>query len=159
MQEAEIKYVLKMLYEELAQLAEAVREIPYLALPSERPEIICFAEEIKELSGYDANEILADRDCWANLIHPDDRQKVFTAYNKCKNEGVSFKVKYRIIHKDGSLHYVMDKGKPVFDHKGNTIHVEGAIIPVSQSKRTKSIAISDMPNVTAFSNDSLCALR
>jgi PAS domain S-box-containing protein len=146
MQEAKIQYVLKRLHEELNQFVETIREIPYLTLPSERPEIICFSKKIKELSGYDADEILTDRELWVNLIHPDDRQKVFAAYAECKNWGVSFKVEYRIIHKDGSLRCVMDKGEPVFNGRGDIIHVEGAIVPISQ-------------NATAFSNDNLCVLR
>ncbi|MGB8226330.1 MAG: PAS domain-containing protein, partial [Sedimentisphaerales bacterium] len=110
------------------------------------PEVVCFSEKIKELSGYDADEILADRDHWGNLIHPDDRQKVFAAYAECKNWGVSFEIEYRIIHKDGSLRCVTDKGQPVFNDRGDIIHVEGAIVPISQ-------------NATALSNDNLCVLR
>jgi len=159
MQEAKIQYVLKRLHEELSQFVETICEIPYLTLPSERPEIICFSEKIKELSGYDADEILTDRELWVNLIHPDDRQKVFAAYAECKNWGVSFKVEYRIIHKDGSLCCVMDKGEPVFNGRGDIIHVEGAIVPISQNERTKSMAVSNMLNVTAFSNGNLCVLR
>jgi PAS domain S-box-containing protein len=158
MQEAKIQYVLKRLYEELNQFVEAICEIPYLTSPSERPEIICFSEKIKELSGYDTDEIL-DRELWANLIHPDDRQKVFAAYAECKNWGVSFKIEYRIIHKDGSLRCVTDKGEPVFNSSGDIIHVEGAIVPISQSERTKSMAVSNRLNTTAFSNGNLCVLR
>jgi PAS domain S-box-containing protein len=159
MQEAEIQYVLKRLYEELNQFVETVREIPYVALPSERREIICFAQKIKELSGYDADEILADREYWANLIHPDDRERVFAAYTECKNLGVSFEVEYRIIHKDGSLRCVMDKGKPVFNDRGDIIHIEGAIILVGQSEKAKKTSALDILNVTVFNNDNLYALR
>ena len=155
MQETEIQYVLKRLHEELNEFVETIREIPYVALPLERPEIICFAQRIRELSGYDADEILADREHWANLIHPDDSQRVFAAYTECKNLGVSFEVEYRIIHKDGSLRRVMDKGEPVFNGRGDIIHIEGAIILVGQSEGT----VSDMLKVTALSNDNLCALR
>ncbi len=59
MQEAECD-VLKRLHEELIQFIEAIGKIPYLALPSKQPENICFSEKIKELSGYDADEISAD---------------------------------------------------------------------------------------------------
>jgi PAS domain S-box-containing protein len=159
MQETEIQYVLKRLYEELNQFVETVREIPYVALPLGQPKIICFAQRIRELSGYDADEILADKKHWANLIHPDDREKVFAAYTECKKLGVSFEVEYRIIHKDGSLRRVMDKGEPVFNGRGDILHIEGAIILVDQSEKMKSIAVSNMPKVTAFNNDNLCALR
>jgi hypothetical protein len=61
MQEAEIKQdVLKRLHKKLTQFVKALCEITYLSLLWEQPEIICFAEEIKELSGYNADETLAD---------------------------------------------------------------------------------------------------
>lgn len=159
MQETEIQYVLKRLYEELNQFVETVREIPYVALPLERPEIICFAQRIRELSGYDADEILADKKHWANLIHPDDSQRVFAAYAECKKLGVSFEVEYHIVHKDGSLRRVMDKGEPVFNGRGDIIHIEGAIILVGQSEKMKKTSALDMLNVTMLSNDNLYALR
>jgi hypothetical protein len=61
MKEVEVNYnILKRLHEKLTQFVKALCEIIYLSLRSERPEIICFAEEIKELSGDDDDEILAD---------------------------------------------------------------------------------------------------
>jgi hypothetical protein len=62
MQKAEIQYAVKQSNEERGRFISIIREIPYVALPSERPNIICFAERIEELSGYDADEILADRE-------------------------------------------------------------------------------------------------
>jgi PAS domain S-box-containing protein len=159
MQEAKVQYVLKRLHEELDQFIETVHEIPYLALPSERLDIICFSQKIGELSGYDADEILADREHWANLIHPNDRQKVFAAYAECKNWGVSFKLEYRIVNKDGSLCRVIDKGEPVFNDKGEIIHIEGAIVPISQSGMTQNTAVSDTLNMPVFGDDILYALR
>jgi PAS domain S-box-containing protein len=155
MQETEIQYVLKRLHEELDQFVETIREIPYVALPLERPEIICFADRIRELSGYDADEILADRVYWASLIYPDDRQKVFAAYAKCKNWGVSFEIEYRIVHKDGLLRYVRDKGDPLYDGKGNVIHIEGTIVAIDQPEIAEDMIASCGPKAAAFSNSSL----
>jgi PAS domain S-box-containing protein len=159
MQEAKIQYILKRLNEELREFISTMNEISYVAMPSERPEIICFAEKIKELSGYSADEILASREHWANLIYPDDRQKVFTVYAECKNLGVSFGIEYRIVHKNGTLRYVKDKGSPLFDDRGNIIHIEGAIVAVGLPETVESMAVLNSPRITAFSNGSLQALR
>jgi PAS domain S-box-containing protein len=159
MQKAEIQCVLKRLHEELDQFIETIREMPYLALPAERSEVICFADRIRELGGYDADEILADRTHWASLIYPDDRQKVFAAYAKCKNWGVSFEIEYRIVHKDGLLRYVRDKGDPLFDDKGNVVHIEGTIVTIDQSETAEGIVASCVPRATVFSNSSLQTWR
>jgi len=152
MNETQIQTVLKHLSSQLHRFIDTIGEIPYVALPSERPEIICFAGKIKELSGYDANEILAGRQHWANMIHPDDREQVFAAFAQCKNEGTCFEIEYRIIHKNGTLRYVVDKGEPAFNNEGKITQVEGAISAIGRSGRIESIPISEVSKVTAFNN-------
>jgi len=159
MNETKIQTVLSHLSEELHRFIDTIGKIPYVALPSEKPEIICFAGTIKELSGYDVNEILADRQHWANMIHPDDREHVFAAFSRCKDSGASFEIEYRIIHKDGSLRYVLDKGEPVFNDKGEITQVEGAISTIGQSGRIENIPVLEMSKVTASDNSSLSALQ
>jgi PAS domain S-box-containing protein len=152
MQEAKIQTVLSHLSRELHRFIDAIGEIPYVALPLEKPEIICFAGEIKELTGYDANEILADREHWENMIHPDDRERVFTAFARCKNEGASFNIKYRIVHKDSSLRFVNDKGEPVFNDKGEITQIEGLITPLGESTKPESISFLEVKEMPTSNN-------
>jgi hypothetical protein len=147
MQEAKIQYVLERLNKELLRFIDTIGEIPYVALPSEKPEIICFAGKIRELTGYDANEILADREHWANMIHPDDCERVFAAFARCKNKGMSFNIGYRIVHKDDSVRYVNDKGEPVFDDRGEITQVEGLITPLGESREPESIPLLEVKQV------------
>jgi PAS domain S-box-containing protein len=144
MQEANIRYVLGRLGKELRRFIDTIGDVPYTALPSEKPEIICFSGKIKELNGYDANEILADREQWTNIIHPDDQERVFAAFAKCKNCGEPFEIKYRMIHKDGSLRYVCDKGKPVFNNEGQITHVEGLITPLGESGKPQDMPLLEI---------------
>jgi PAS domain S-box-containing protein len=142
MKEKKYQSILTLLDERLHRFIDIIGDVPYVALPSEKPEIICFAGKVKELSGYDVNEILADRQHWANIIHPDDQERVFTAFGRCKDCGTSFEINYRIIHKDGSLRYVLDKGEPVFNNKGEITQVEGIISAIGRSGNAEGIQVS-----------------
>jgi PAS domain S-box-containing protein len=159
MNEAKIQTVLSHLSRELHQFINTIGEIPYVALPLEKPEIICFSGKIKELTGYDANEILADREHWADMIHPDDQEWVFAAFSRCKDGGTPFEIEYRIIHKDGSLRYVLDKGEPVFNNKGEITQVEGIISAIGQSEGTENIPVVEISKVAVFNNSNLGALQ
>ena len=152
MQEKKYQSLLTLLDERLHRFIDTIGDVPYVALPSEKPEIICFAGRIEELTGYDANEILVDREHWLNLIDPQDREQVFAAFDKCKNEGEPFEIKYRIVHKDGSLRYVIDRGEPVFNNKGDITQIEGMIIPIGQSSKLGNIPLSEITQVTKFGN-------
>jgi len=147
MQEAKIQYVPALFNEEFHWLLDAPPQIPYSALPLERPQIICFAGSVKELSGYDADEILADRQLWVNMLHPADRKRVLDALTKCKSEGTPFEIEYHVIDKDGLLHRVIDEGEPVFDEKGQITEIEGIITDVSKCRKVKDIDLSKIPKV------------
>jgi PAS domain S-box-containing protein len=147
MNEAKIQTVLSHLSRELHRFIDTIGEIPYIAMPSEKPEIICFSGKIKDLTGYDVNEILADREHWANMIHPDDQELVFDAFARCKNEGTSFYIEYRIVHRNGSLRYASDKGEPVFNNRGQVIQIEGVITPLGESREPESIPLLEVKHV------------
>jgi two-component system sensor histidine kinase/response regulator len=148
MQEAKIQYVLERLNKELLRFIDTIGEIPYVALPSEKPGIICFAGKIRELTGYDANEILTDREHWEKMIHPDDCERVFAAFARCKNEGAPFNIEYLIVHKDGSLRFVNDKGEPVFNNKGEITQIEGLITPLGEGREPENIPLLEIREVT-----------
>jgi len=148
MQEWKDQPMLALLDEELHQLIGVVSEIPYSALPLERPEVICFARRVEELTGYTADQILADRRLWMNIIHPDDRDRVFAALARCKDMGIPFEIEYRIIYKSGLLHYVIDKGEPVFNDKGQVTQIDGTLIDIGEYQKAKICVCQKNPKVT-----------
>jgi len=152
MQEWKDQPALALLDKEFHQLIAAVSEIPYSASPLERPEVICFAQRVKELTGYTADQILADRWLWMNIIHPDDRDRVFAALAKCKDMGIPFEIEYRIIHKSGLLHYVVDKGEPVFNDEGQVTRIDGLITNISKYEKARICVCQKNPEVTKLNN-------
>ena len=124
----------------LQLLDEIIAGVPYSTPPLERPEIVCFARRVEELTGYTAEEILADRQLWINMVFPADRERVLAAFAKCRKCGIPFEINYRIIHKDGSVHHVIDEGEPIFDDKGRITRIEGMITDVREHE---GVSISD----------------
>jgi len=143
MQEDKTEPDLTLLDEELYRLIGDITEVPYLALPLEQPQIIFIAGSIERLIGYSAAQIYADRQLWMSIIHPDDRERVLAAFAKCKNQGTPFEVEYRITHKDGSVLYVIDKGEPVVNDKGQIAQIDGIITDVSKQKRAEGVQLSE----------------
>jgi PAS domain S-box-containing protein len=152
MQEWKDQLALALLDEELHQLIGAIFEIPYSASPLERPEVICFTRRVEELTGYTADQILADRQLWMNIIHPDDRDRVFAALAKCKDMGIPFEIEYRIIHKCGLIHYVIDKGEPVFNDEGQVIQIDGTITNIGEYRKARICVCQKKPEVTKLNS-------
>ena len=152
MEEKENEHNATFIAEELHRLFDSIPEIAYSAVPLERPEIICFARRIEVLTGYTADEILADRQLWMNMIHPADRKRVFAAFGKCAACGILFEIEYRIIHRDGSVHQVIDEGEPVLDDQGRIIRIEGIITGMPEYDEIKASAGQEYANVTEYNN-------
>jgi len=146
------RYDSTLLNEELDRLIETIAGVPYSALPLERPQIICFARRIEELTGYTDDQILADRQLWISIIHPADRDRVFAAFARCKNLGIPFEIEYRITRRDGSVHRVIDEGEPVFDDKGQVTEIEGIITDVSEYEKARICVCQRNPEVTKRNN-------
>jgi len=135
--------------EKLHQLLdEIIAGVPYSTPPLERPEIVCFARRVEELTGYTAEEILADSQLWINRIFPADRKRVLAAFAKCGKCGIPFEINYRIIHKDGSVHHVIDEGEPIFDDEGRITRIEGMITDVREHE---GVSISDPRKIQEIS--------
>ena len=134
MQDKKNEPELTLLDKEPHRLTDTVPEIPYSALLLEQPQII-FISGRAQTFGYSADEILADRQLWMNMVHPADRERVFAVLSYCKNSGTPFEIEYRIIHKNGSVRYVIDEGEPVFNDKGQVTEIEGIITDISEFKK------------------------
>jgi len=137
----------------LQLLDEIIAGVPYSTPPLERPEIVCFARRVEELTGYTAEEILADRQLWINMVFPADRKRVFAAFAKCRKCGTPFEISYRIIHKDGSVHHVIDEGEPIFDDKGRITRIEGMI---TADGEYKGVSISDRLKIQEIGEFNSC---
>jgi PAS domain S-box-containing protein len=155
MQKWRDQHALSILDEELYRLDASICEVPYSALPLEKPEVICFAGRIEELTGYSADDILADKQLWLSMVHPADRNRVFGVFTYCKNQGLAFAIEYRITDKNGSLHWIIDKGEPVFNDKGQVIQIDGAITDISEYKKAKIYIYQKNPRVTKSKNINL----
>ena len=149
------RYDSTLLNEELDRLIETIAGVPYSALPLERPQIVCFARRIEELTGYTDDQILADRQLWISIIHPADRDRVFAAFARCKNLGIPFEIEYRITCRDGSVRRVIDEGEPVFNDKGQVTEIEGIITDVSEYEKARICVCQRNSEATRLNNVSL----
>src|SRR5206468_12081155 len=83
---------------------------------------------------YDDDEIHNDPDSWINLILKDDRPLVINAYQKhIVSKGTyPYDVKARYRHKNGSIVYILSKGKVTeWDNMGNPVRMIGYFTDVT----------------------------
>lgn len=89
-----------------------------------------------QLLGYTPEELVANtRVAYADLIYADDRERVWTEVQAAIRVGAAFRVDYRIIHRDGSIRWVLDQGHLVTPSGEEPGALEGFVMDVSDRHR------------------------
>ena len=69
------------------------------------------------------------------VIHPDDREIVRSALEKTIQFHAPYESAYRVIWSDGSVHFIIARGKLSIDNEGNPLEITGIIWDNSQQKQ------------------------
>jgi PAS domain S-box-containing protein len=67
-------------------------------------------------------------------MHPDDREKVMTAYTRSAQDGSDFEEEFRAIWPDGSVHWLHDRARMFPGDDGKPEYIIGAITDVTRFK-------------------------
>jgi len=91
--------------------------------------------EVQSLTGHTAGELERNEVKWgAEIIHPDDRERVWETVQDALAADGAFEVTYRIVTDDGDTRWVWERGGGVYDDDGSLIALEGFITDVTERK-------------------------
>ena len=86
------------------------------------------SEGCARLTGYAPEDLLLNgRVSYEELTHPDDRARVRDAIQPPLQQGRRFDIEYRILHADGRVRWVWERGTGVRDESGELVAIEGII--------------------------------
>ncbi len=89
----------------------------------------------EELTGYARERIIGNKEiAFADLIHPEDRQRVFEAIDGVAR-GDHFVVEYRIVRADGDVRWVWEQGRVVEHDVSGSPMVEGFILDITERRK------------------------
>ncbi|MFD1634459.1 PAS domain S-box protein [Haloplanus ruber] len=95
--------------------------------------------EVEALTGYTADELESDAVNWGkDVLHPADREKSWEAVQDALEDGDSFEVTYRIRTADGTIKWLWERGRAVFDADGEPTVLEGFITDITERKEREA---------------------
>ena len=77
-------------------------------------------------------------DGWADGIHPEDHEHSLGVFLSAVNQREPFTMEYRMHHRDGSYHWLLDHGAPYTDLDGEFAGYLGACYDVNERKQYES---------------------
>ncbi len=93
-----------------------------------------WSEEVWGLYGLELGGLPPSFDAWIGTIHPDDVDNAVKTVRAAAKSETELNVEYRVRYADGSIHWLMSRGKPVRDEKGQTRRYIGTVIDITVRK-------------------------
>ncbi|MGA9672262.1 MAG: ATP-binding protein [Terracidiphilus sp.] len=107
-----------------------------------------------EFAGQTLEFVRSNPEAWMNAVHPEDRDKVISAFWEGVNSGRGFVFENRSLRAhDGAYRWHLQQAVPLHDAQGNVIKFVGTTTDIDDQKRVEeSLAALDHAKTTFFSN-------
>lgn len=110
---------------------------------------VYYSPRWKSMLGWRENEIGDSPDEWFNRIHDADRQRVQEEIAAHRNGSTPhFESEHRMLHKDGSFRWMLNRGLAVVDDSGKTLRMAGSQTDITERK--VSDPLTGLPNRLLF---------
>jgi PAS domain S-box-containing protein len=101
-----------------------------------------------EFTGRTIEEEMGDG--WTKGIHEEDLNQCVKIYLDSFEKRKPFQMEYRIKHKDGTYHWLLDCGTPFYDEYGNLLGYIGSCYDISEIKKYHEKIIQDNVELAQF---------
>lgn len=97
---------------------------------------VIWSERIWTLYGLEPNSLTPSHKLCESTVHPDDREKTFQTIMAAASKETEINVEYRVCHQDGSIHWLMCRGMPLYEtDDGMTCYI-GTVMDINERKKT-----------------------
>jgi PAS domain S-box-containing protein len=74
---------------------------------------------------------------WSELVHPDDRDAMQAELRTAIEHHRDYEAEYRVVWPDGSVHWLVARGRAAYDTSGRAVAVAGVTLDVSERRQTE----------------------
>ncbi len=96
------------------------------------------SDAIESIIGYPASDFIDNRvRSLTSIIHPQDRKLVEVTVNNAIAKKQPYIIEYRMIHANGNICWIYEKGQGMFDEEGKLLWLNGAIVDISDCRKAE----------------------
>ena len=119
------------------QYRSLIRNIPgvsFRCLLDDDWTTLFISDAVQRITGWPAEDFIARQRTLAQLIHPDDRERVADEVYDAARKGRSYVVEYRLLDREGQEHWVWESGSVELDEQGQARWVDGVLLDQTETK-------------------------
>ncbi len=100
---------------------------------------LIWSDEIEPLFGLKKGEFKNRYNDFVNSIHPDDRERVLEAIDRCIEAGENYDVQHRVVLPDGSVHWLREIGDVIRNENQVALRMLGVVQDITQQKEAREL--------------------
>ncbi|MGH2505966.1 MAG: PAS domain-containing protein, partial [Ktedonobacteraceae bacterium] len=98
--------------------------------------LLDFDVNFKQLFGFAPNDPIRDAKDFRNRVYADDVSAILPTIEYYR-QGGNFETEFRVLHPDGSIHWLYDQAKIEHDEQGEPLYLVGACTDITQRKQAE----------------------
>jgi PAS domain S-box-containing protein len=119
----------------LRALIEHVPVTVYIDRLDETGSNVYTSPRLESELGYTAEEWVSDKDLYAKVLHPEDRERVLAEYRRTRDTDEPFRAEYRMIARDGTVHWFLDEAAVIRDEIGRPAYFHGFLLDITEQRK------------------------
>jgi PAS domain S-box-containing protein len=96
-----------------------------------------WSEELWNLYGLEPHSCVPSYETWWQTIHPDDRENAEKKVQEAALRGSELNAEWRVTDRDGSVRWLMSRGRPFRDSNGKAIRFIGIVLDITERKKAE----------------------
>ncbi len=89
------------------------------------------------LLGLAPGEVQSSYQAWRDRIYPEDIERVEAALALALTTQTDFETEYRVVYPDGSLHWLVGKGRGIYNQDGQPVRMLGVLLDITDRKKAE----------------------
>ncbi|HVW96562.1 MAG TPA: PAS domain-containing protein [Mucilaginibacter sp.] len=114
--------------------------------------VVSWSDSLYTIYGLNKSNFKATFEGYQELLHPEDRERVYNIILNVLNTGEDMEFEERIIRPTGEMRYLKSWGKLKCDSRGNPVEMIGACIDITESKMTQEVLQESESRLRALSD-------
>lgn len=100
---------------------------------------IAWSDNLETVFGFNPETFSGDFKSLLEYIHPDDHQKLTFAIGYAVDEHVDYKIEFRSLWPDRSLHWLEAKGQILYDKTSQPLRMLGTVLDITERKKVEEL--------------------